>query len=132
MKLRPSLVLVVVLSLSSARALAGGTRSFVLDSANVLEEGKLEGTTVRSDGSIARGVTTRRTALTGVASAKSLLVAPDDVRGLARSLDRLLLDRAFAAQLGAAARRTIVETLDIHHLLDREVALLRAVAEGAK
>ena len=77
MKLRPSLVLVVVLSLSSARALAGGTRSFVLDSANVLEEGKLEGTTVRSDGSIARGVTTRRTALTGVASAKSLLVAPD-------------------------------------------------------
>ena len=36
----------------------------------------------------------------------------------------------YAAQLGAAARRFIVETLDIHHLLDREVELLRSVAEG--
>jgi glycosyltransferase involved in cell wall biosynthesis len=61
-----------------------------------------------------------------------LLVAPGDVPGLARSLDRLLLDRACAARLGAGARRHVVETLDIHPLLDREVALLRAAAESPR
>lgn len=63
--------------LAAAPCAAGGTRSFVLDSASVLEEGKLEGTTVRSDGSITRGVTTRRTDLPGASAAKSLVVAPD-------------------------------------------------------
>lgn len=77
MKPRPRLLFVLALSLICGRALAGSTRSFVLDSANVLEEGKLEGTAVRSDGSIARGVTTKRTDLPGVASAKSLLVTAD-------------------------------------------------------
>jgi outer membrane protein assembly factor BamB len=76
MKRRFSL-LCIACSLASATAWAGSTRSFVLDSANVLEEGKLEGTIVRSEGSIARGVTTRRTDLPGVNAAKSLLVAPD-------------------------------------------------------
>jgi outer membrane protein assembly factor BamB len=77
MKPRLRLLSAVALALFSGRALAGSTRSFVLDSASVLAEGKLEGTAVRSDGSIARGVTTKRTDLPGVASAKSLLVAPD-------------------------------------------------------
>jgi sugar lactone lactonase YvrE len=76
MKRRFSLMCVLC-SLASTTAWAGSTRSFVLDSASVLEEGKLEGTVVRSEGSIARGVTTRRTDLPGVNSAKSLLVAPD-------------------------------------------------------
>jgi hypothetical protein len=69
--------ILVVCSLATATAFAGSTRSFVLDSASVLEEGKLEGTLVRSEGAIARGVQTRRTDLPGVAAAKSLLVAPD-------------------------------------------------------
>lgn len=56
---------------------ASPTRSFVLDSANVLAEGKLEGTTVESDGSISAGTRTRRTELPGVPSAKSLLALPD-------------------------------------------------------
>lgn len=76
MKRRFTLVCIAC-SIASATAWAGSTRSFVLDSANVLEEGKLEGTIVRSEGSIARGVTTRRTDLPGVSAAKSLLVAPD-------------------------------------------------------
>jgi outer membrane protein assembly factor BamB len=71
------LVCSLLASLVSTSVWAGSTRSFVLDSASVLEEGKLEGTIVRSEGSIARGVTTRRTDLPGVNSAKSLLVAPD-------------------------------------------------------
>jgi glycosyltransferase involved in cell wall biosynthesis len=61
-----------------------------------------------------------------------LLVAPDDVNGLAHSLDRLLADRDYAMQLGAAARRYIVETLDIHQLIEREVELLRSAAAGGE
>jgi glycosyltransferase involved in cell wall biosynthesis len=61
-----------------------------------------------------------------------LLVAPEDVAGLASGLDRLLADRAYAARLGAAARRRVVEELDIRRLLDREVALLRDTAEAGR
>lgn len=76
MKTRFTLILVLC-SLAAATAWAGSTRSFVLDSANVLEEGKLEGTLVRSEGAIARGVQTKRTDLPGISAVKSLLVAPD-------------------------------------------------------
>lgn len=61
-----------------------------------------------------------------------LLVAPGDAAGLARGLDRVLADRALAARLGAAARRGVVEALDLRALLEREVGLLRAAAEGAR
>jgi hypothetical protein len=63
--------------LLAARAHASPTRSFVLDSASVLAEGKLDGSSVESDGSITAGAQTRRSDLKGVISAKSLLVLPD-------------------------------------------------------
>ena len=53
------------------------TRSFVLDSHSSLSEGKLDGTTIESDGTIQAGVQTRRTELPGVPTAKSLLTLPD-------------------------------------------------------
>jgi hypothetical protein len=56
---------------------ASPTRSFVLDSASVLAEGKLEGTSVESDGSISIGIQTRRIELKGVMSAKSIDTLPD-------------------------------------------------------
>ena len=60
-----------------ARAHASPTRSFVLDSASVLAEGKLDGSSVESDGSISAGTQTRRIELKGVMSAKSLDTLPD-------------------------------------------------------
>ncbi|MET0384772.1 MAG: hypothetical protein ABW321_02375 [Polyangiales bacterium] len=72
------LALLALPSLAPAsNAEASPTRSFVLDSASVLGEGKLDGVSVSSDGSITRGVQTRRTELPGVPTAKSLLVLPD-------------------------------------------------------
>lgn len=58
-------------------ALAVTTKSFVLDSAKVLSEGKLDGTAVNSDGTVVRGVSTERVALEGVKVARSLLTTPD-------------------------------------------------------
>lgn len=86
---------------------AGATRSFVLDSAGVLAEGKLEGTIVRSDGSIARGVTTRRTDLPGAASAKSLLIAPDGSAYIGTGND----GKIYAYQNGVA--RVFAETRQV-------------------
>jgi hypothetical protein len=72
---------VLVLTLCAASmanvAHATPTRSFVLDSQSSLSEGKLDGTTVESDGTIQAGVQTRRTELPGVPTAKSLLTLPD-------------------------------------------------------
>jgi hypothetical protein len=53
------------------------TRHFSLDSARVLAAGKLDGTTVHSDGSVRPGVETRRLALAGVGVARALLVRSD-------------------------------------------------------
>lgn len=98
--------------LVSASAWAGSTRSFVLDSANVLEEGKLEGTTVRSDGSIARGVTTRRTDLPGVNSAKSVLVAPDGRVYVGTGNDgKIFVHHAGVAKLFAETKQVMVTSL---------------------
>jgi sugar lactone lactonase YvrE len=66
-----------LVALLAAPASASPTRSFVLDSASVLGEGKLDGTSVDSGGVITAGFTTRRTELPGVPSAKSLLAMPD-------------------------------------------------------
>ncbi|HTU57658.1 MAG TPA: hypothetical protein VMF89_04475, partial [Polyangiales bacterium] len=69
---------VLVLALSALRVShATPTRSFVLDSHSSLSEGKLDGTTVESDGTIQAGVQTRRTELPGVPTAKCLLTLPD-------------------------------------------------------
>jgi sugar lactone lactonase YvrE len=86
---------------------AGSTRSFVLDSAGVLAEGKLEGTIVRSDGSIARGVTTRRTDLPGASTAKSLLVTPEGSAYIGTGTD----GKIFAYQKGVA--RLFAETKQV-------------------
>jgi glycosyltransferase involved in cell wall biosynthesis len=42
-----------------------------------------------------------------------LLVAPDDERGFAEAIARLVEDRAMAHRLGAAARRTVIESFSI-------------------
>ena len=97
---------------ASATAWAGSTRSFVLDSANVLEEGKLDGTTVRSDGSIARGVTTRRTDLPGVGSAKSLVVAADGTAYVGTGNDgKIFSYSAGVAKLFAETKQVMVTSL---------------------
>ena len=69
-------VLVLLLCAVSV-AHATPTRSFVLDSQSSLGEGKLDGTTIESDGTIQAGVQTRRTELPGVPTAKCLLTLPD-------------------------------------------------------
>ncbi|HET6335878.1 MAG TPA: hypothetical protein VFG30_21780 [Polyangiales bacterium] len=107
-------------SLASATAWAGSTRSFVLDSASVLEEGKLEGTVVRSDGSIGRGVTTRRTDLPGVSSAKSLLVAPDGTAYVGTGNDgKIYAYSGGVAKLFAETKQLMVTSLarDAHGTL---------------
>ena len=63
--------------LLAAAAHAISTRQFVLDSATVLSEGKLEGTAVLSSGAVVPSVGTRRLALENVSVACSLLVRPD-------------------------------------------------------
>jgi len=74
-----SVVLVLTLCAASTASVshATPTRSFVLDAQGSLSEGKLDGTTVESDGTIQAGVQTRRTELPGVPTAKSLLTLPD-------------------------------------------------------
>jgi sugar lactone lactonase YvrE len=71
-----SIVLLLTLCLANASQ-ATPTRSFVLDTQSSLSEGKLDGTTIESDGTIQAGVQTRRTELPGVPTAKSLLTLPD-------------------------------------------------------
>lgn len=58
-------------------AQAVGTRSFVLDSADSLSGGKLEGTAVESTGVVLRGVQSERTALEGVSVARCILTQKD-------------------------------------------------------
>ncbi len=75
--LRISALCLCALALFGAAAHAISTRQFVLDSASVLSEGKLEGTAVLSSGAVVPSVGTRRLALENVAVARSLLVRPD-------------------------------------------------------
>lgn len=60
-----------------------------------------------------------------------LLAPPDDPATLGAHIVTALTERERAAILGAEARRTIAAQYGLRALLAREVALLRAVAEGA-
>lgn len=103
----------ILLALSlPTTAFASPTRSFMLDSASTLNEGKLEGTTVESDGSITAGAQTRRTELPGVQSAKSLLVMPDGSAYVGTGNDgKIYLYRAGAAKLFAETKQVMVSAL---------------------
>ncbi|WP_461210255.1 glycosyltransferase [Desulfocurvus sp. DL9XJH121] len=61
----------------------------------------------------------------------ALLFDFHDVRALADRVRTLLNDRALAASLGAAARRTAVERYDLKSLLPRHLALLWRTASRA-
>ena len=74
-KIWSSVLSLAMCAVSVARATP--TRSFVLDTQSSLSEGKLDGTTIESDGTIQAGVQTRRTELPGVPTAKCLLTLPD-------------------------------------------------------
>jgi hypothetical protein len=93
---------------------ASPTRSFVLDSASTLSEGKLDGTTVESDGSINAGTQTRRTDLPGVQSAKSLLVLADGSAYVGTGNDgKIYQYRAGALKLFAETKQVMVSALAI-------------------
>jgi hypothetical protein len=93
-------------------ALAGTTRSFVLDSATTLSEGKLEGTAVESDGSIVRGIGTKRIELPGVGVARSLLVMPDGTAYVGTGNDgKIYVVRGGVATLFAETKQVLVSAL---------------------
>jgi hypothetical protein len=111
-KLAHSCIVSGLLWLSPAIAFAAPTRSFVLDSASVLAEGKLEGASVESDGSISAGLTTRRSELKGVLSAKSLLVLPDGSAYVGTGNEgKIYLFRDGVAQLFAETKQLMVSSL---------------------
>jgi glycosyltransferase involved in cell wall biosynthesis len=60
-----------------------------------------------------------------------LLFDPEDTKDIARAVERLLGDRAFARRLGEAARAVAVSRYNAHALLSREAAFVRRVAEDA-
>jgi hypothetical protein len=100
------------LAAHSGVAYASPTRSFVLDSASVLSEGKLDGTSVESDGSLTPGAETRRTDLPGVASAKSLLVLPDGSAYIGTGNDgKIYQYRDGVARLFADTKQLLVSSL---------------------
>jgi predicted nucleic acid-binding protein len=110
--MRRSVALASIALLAPASAFAAPTRSFVLDSASVLAEGKLEGASVESDGSISAGLTTRRTELKGVISAKSLLIAPDGSAFVGTSNEgKIYLFRDGVARLFAETKQLMVSSL---------------------
>ncbi len=102
----------LALSLAAWPALAGATRSFVLDSASVLAEGKLEGTAVQSDGSITRSIATRRIDLPGIAVARSLLVMPDGTAYVGTGNDgKIFVVKDGAAKLFAETHELLVTSI---------------------
>ncbi|HEX7476676.1 MAG TPA: hypothetical protein VF331_02615 [Polyangiales bacterium] len=115
MNLRPTLqtfVVVGCLCAAALPALAGATRSFVLDSASVLGEGKLEGTAVESDGSLVRSVGTRRIDLPGIPSARALLVMPDGTAYVGTGNDgKIFVVKDGAAKLFAETKQLMVSAL---------------------
>lgn len=114
MNLRANLpILTTLLCLAIALpALAGATRSFVLDSGSTLSEGKLEGTAVESDGSITRGIGTRRIELPGTAVARSLLVLPDGNAYVGTGNDgKIYVLKSGAASVFAETKQLLVSAL---------------------
>ncbi len=63
--------------LAPALALAVTTQSFVIDTNDAFEKGKLEGTAVHADGKLTRALPTARTPLDGAAIAYASAVGPD-------------------------------------------------------
>ena len=53
------------------------TQSFVIDTSDAFEKGKLEGAAVHADGKLTRAVTSTRVALDGAAVAYASAVGPD-------------------------------------------------------
>jgi outer membrane protein assembly factor BamB len=102
--------LLVLAPLSAAHA--SPTRSFVIDSASALGEGKLEGTSVSSDGSIIAGAQTRRTELPGVPAAKSLLVLSDGRAYIGTGNDgKIYRYRAGTVSVFAETKQVMVSSL---------------------
>src|SRR5262249_53604193 len=62
---------------------------------------------------------------------QGLLVPSDDPHAWAKSLRRVLDDRAFGAQLGNAARTRVVAEHEFDALLDRFADFLRVTARNA-
>jgi hypothetical protein len=97
---------------STTSAFASPTRSFVLDSATALAEGKLDGASVESDGSISAGAQTRRSDLQGVISAKSLLQLPDGSAYVGTANEgKIFLYRDGVAKLFADTKQLMVSCL---------------------
>lgn len=59
-----------------------------------------------------------------------LLVPPDDATTMARAVERVLADPAFAAALGAAARRVVEDRYGARNMVRRLEAVYAAVAAG--
>lgn len=59
-----------------------------------------------------------------------LLFDPADVQQMVVQIERALTDQEMARSLGQAARRYVCAGYDLHQLLERETALLQAVARG--
>lgn len=63
--------------LAPAVAAAVATQSFVVDTSDGFEKGKLEGTAVHGDGKVTRAITTKRTVIDGAATAYASALGPD-------------------------------------------------------
>lgn len=63
--------------LAPAAAFAVTTQSFVIDTSESFEKGKLEGTAVHGDGRVTRAITTKRTVIDGAAVAYASAIGPD-------------------------------------------------------
>lgn len=104
-------VLVLALCASSV-VQATPTRSFVLDSHSSLSEGKLDGTTIESDGTIQAGVQTRRTELPGVPTAKCLLTLADGSAVVGTGNDgKIFTVKDGVAKLFAETKQAMVTSL---------------------
>jgi hypothetical protein len=76
-RLLPWLLIPATALLPLPDARAGGTQSFVIDTSEAFEKGKLEGTAAHGDGRLTRSVSTRRTAIEGASVAYASAVGPD-------------------------------------------------------
>jgi glycosyltransferase involved in cell wall biosynthesis len=63
---------------------------------------------------------------------EALLVPPGDTHALAAAMQRMLADRAEAAELGARARLRVETMFTLERVLPRHLALARALAAGPK
>jgi hypothetical protein len=71
------LVWLVPALLAPAVALAVGTQSFLIDTGEAFEKGKLDGAAVHADGKVTRAIPTTRTPIDGAAVAYASAVGPD-------------------------------------------------------